>query len=276
MHVVTTYFKVRRVPGSMFIGEGTLRDKEIRAKEYQTCLARNLASPAVSAVHLLVQDEESLADLHQQVIPRLASPLHRMKLRPVLFHQAPKQPLYSDLFDYANEELDKRVVMVCNADIHLPTSPQGPTPPSAFHQRRPFPVDRLVAEIRQPDPRSNQKRVFALTRYESEHTMDAPLIDDYRGSHDAFIFESPLPRSFPPCVAHQQNCYKAENIVIHELRRAGLAVTNPCLDAQLFHLHEADLRQWMPAVDEVRYGRAWPCLLGASDTGNSNAQEEAT
>lgn len=252
MHVVTTYFKVRRVAGSVFIGDDTFRDKEVRAMEYQSCIFRNLASPAVSNVHLIVQDDESMEDLLQSVVPRISSPFQRLKLKTSLYTKAPEQPLYGDLFEYANTVLHNKTVMVCNADIYL-----GKT----------FPIKAVEKQLSTPSKDSKQQ-VFALSRYENEATMFAPLIDDYRGSHDAFAFKSPIPPNFVAGVQHRQNCYKSENIVIHELRKAGLAVTNPCKDAHIFHLHEADLRQWMPSVDEDRYGRAWPCHLDANDTGN--------
>jgi hypothetical protein len=88
----------------------------------------------------------------------------------------------------------------------------------------------------------------------------APLIADYRGSHDAFIFRpGDISDKFLGTVAHPQNAYKSENIVVHELRAsAGLRVRNPCLDARVLHRHRAAVRQWLPPVDEERYGKAEP------------------
>lgn len=133
---------------------------------------------------------------------------------------------------------------------------------------------------------------FALTRYEKEvenshaHSYtnhntsnttfidlatDAPLIHDYRGSHDAFIF-CPSPRSpilkasFLDQVNHRQNCYQAENVVIYELQKAGYLVLNPCVGGnglKLIHCHaeETGVRQWFPSVDPTRYGRAPPMSM---------------
>lgn len=97
----------------------------------------------------------------------------------------------------------------------------------------------------------------------------APLIADYRGSHDAFVLQPPVPQSFLRAVGHKQNCYQAENIVVYELQRCGYTVLNPCLSIGLVHRHEADLRQWFPSVDPSRYGRAAPVTL-------ARAMEKAT
>lgn len=115
---------------------------------------------------------------------------------------------------------------------------------------------------------------LALTRYEVEPEppsspevghlhlpLVAPLIAEYRGSHDAFVLQPPVPESFLRAVQHRQNCYQAENIVVYELERSGFTVLNPCLSIPLVHRHEADLRQWFPSVDPSRYGRAVPMTL---------------
>jgi hypothetical protein len=100
----------------------------------------------------------------------------------------------------------------------------------------------------------------------------APLIDDYRGSHDCFVFR---PRAlsnsaFLRAVDHPQNAYQSENIVIHEIERCGAVgrVINPSKGVfRVAHRHASDVRQWFPPVDAPaadgagtpeRYGKAPP------------------
>lgn len=261
MNVITSFFQVRILQGAVSIGgsgAGSGADAlRIRQEEYIDCIARNAggAGGSVKWLHLMVQDDPSLAALTRDVLPRLP-PEARRRVVPSLAPSAPRQPTYGQLFAYAQRLLPGQLCMVCNADI-------------AVHPT--FDVDkaRALVDLFSTSPGAaaaagGSRRVagrniaLALTRYEDDACTDAPLIDDYRGSHDAFVFRAPLPRAFPSSVDHFQNCYKAENIVIHELQRHGCTVVNPCRTLRIVHRHAADLRQWFPPVDEERYAKAPP------------------
>jgi hypothetical protein len=227
---------------------------------------RNALSPRVARVALLVQDPHSMAQLRAELLPLLRAEAAAAgdaaaarKLVPLLFSRQPRQPHYKDLFEVARQLFSSPVAapgggravapcMVCNADIYVTAT---------FDLAR---VNELLPAA--PDAAAPGSRVaLALTRYESEATLAAPLIDDYRGSHDAFVLRptaAMLPAAFLAAVDHPQNCYKSENIVLHELRRSGAAVLNPCRSVHTFHHHAADVRQWLPPVDEERYAKAEP------------------
>ena len=151
------------------------------------------------------------------------------KLRTVLHPKQPAQPFYSDLFEYANKNITNPhdVAMVCNADIYLSDDFALPA----------------------------HGATCALTRWEAKDV--SPLIENYQGSHDAFLFHPPLPQSFLDAVRHPQNAYKSENIVLHELQKIRV-VKNPCRTVRVYHKHDADFRQWLPSVDEERYARCPP------------------
>jgi hypothetical protein len=279
LHVVTSYFRVRRIPGSVLLSsDPNLSAGVLREAEYAECIARNAASHHVANVHLVAQDAESLAALHRDILGRGTSRVGRTtttatppaalevfrgnkkKIVPTLSDCHPLQPSYAHLFGYCDRMLAGQLCMVCNADIYVPAD-------SGMEH-----VPRLFAAAQQ----RSKRLALALTRYESDGSpsptsavesspqlsggmWDAPLINDYRGSHDAFIFRSPLGKTFCDGVRHPQNCYKAENIVIHELRqRARCEVLNPSRSVRVVHLHTADVRQWLPPADETRYGRAPP------------------
>jgi hypothetical protein len=275
LHVVTSFFRVRRIPGSllMSVDEG-LGQRTQREAEYISCILHNAISPHVAKVHLLVQDPESMEALHRELLraPPSALPAPsfshhllpqsgpcsfadlRKKIVPTLALCHPAQPHYSHLFDYCDRMLHGQLCMVCNADIYVPRASQ------MGH----------VTKLFQCAKRRSVAVALALTRYETDGSdselrgdsnsiWECPLINDYRGSHDAFVFQSPLGRAFASSVQHPQNCYKAENIVIHELEhRAKCLVLNPSRSVRIVHLHHADIRQWLPPVDEQRYGRAVP------------------
>jgi len=57
------------------------------------------------------------------------------------------------------------------------------------------------------------------------------------GSHDAFVFATPVPPSVVVNTNHTQNHLGAENIVLYEFRQANYQVRNPCLRIKAIHLH---------------------------------------
>lgn len=300
MNLVTTYFTVKRIATSHFIGEQSLKHRHLRQLEYVDCLVHNALHPAVESIVLLVEGVEEYAHLFHTLVrpwlpgsaaggvpaapsytfPSIFQRRHLRKLLPLLYSPSPRfnrtglpMPVYADLFHIANQLLPGKLVMICNADVHL----------SHTHFDLEA-VQRCFAE----EGGSRPKAALALTRYEGEGEGEgegddadglarAPLIRNYRGSHDAFVFRAPVLEGVLPGVTHPQNCYQAENIVIHELRSHNYTVLNPCLDLRLIHRHAADVRQWLPSVDPERYGLAPPitiaeCLQQLQARGSSRVE----
>ncbi|CUG88038.1 Hypothetical protein, putative [Bodo saltans] len=288
--LVTSFFSVKRIPGALSLSTCNLENDEdpqtraakaFRQQEYLDCLKYNLASDSVEKLILLVEGRHSFDLLHSEVLSRSATSFgggitdaQRKKLVPMLIH---KQPTYAELFQAATKlsfapqklsgvvDCGRSLWMVCNADIHLPqVAPKENFDVEKLHQLFTRFHD---SQQRLSDGRKQHERlVLAMSRHESESNpggvIDAPLILDYRGSHDAFIFEPPMPQPFLGAVGHPQNCYKSENIVIHALQQQARAlVLNPCLDLKIIHRHAADVRQWLPPVDEERYARVEPTSL---------------
>ncbi|CAG9574160.1 conserved hypothetical protein [Leishmania major strain Friedlin] len=308
MNIVTSYFLVRKLPGTLAMGGDVLEHQNARQREYMECLRLNQQHPGVASIHLIVEGADAYEHLLKHVLcnPHFqnastlttstapASARHRRRhaapIVPVV-RFASGMPLYADFFAYANQLLSHRLTMVCNADVYL--SPehfslsavedlfrQSSTlpPPHAAPCGSCQPSTADLAEREAMRPKSAPKRAnplaLALTRYESDSPLDAPFLFDYRGSHDAFVLVPPVPPSFVRSVAHPQNCYKAENIVLHELQQSGYLTLNPTLGdgVRLVHRHATDLRQWFPPVDESRYGRAQPNTLAQAA---SRIREEA-
>lgn len=283
---------------------------EERQFEYVFSLWKNTLHPDIEAVHLLVEGMDAYQHLCQHIRTSTASSSFTPPADTVLSWTAEQQrkilpmlrfgpaPTYKDLFQYAAQILPQKIVLVCNADVYLspfsslstsfssslthsPTKEPSLTPPQrgascrlTGEKENPEIVFSFLFEENVPPPVA-----FALTRYEEEIggpfspdlSHAAPLIQDYRGSHDGFLLQpsSRSPLSVTPFlqrVEHRQNCYQAENIVIYELQQAGYAVLNPCLGnngIRLIHCHEEEtgVRQWFPSVDPTRYGRARPMCM---------------
>ena len=84
--------------------------------------------------------------------------------------------------------------------------------------------------------------IFALTRH--EHDLSKPLIDKRYGSHDAFIFNSPLDKKILVNLHHIQNVAGSDDSVVNNLVDNGYSLYNPCFQIKIVHLHKSELRTY--------------------------------
>lgn len=188
-----------------------------RNQELEESLRKNLCSPLVSGIHLFVDDARALEKVRCMISEGCDG--HKITVIGVQ-----KQPKYSDLFLYACQSLQGKVVMITNSDIYLAECDLG--------------VLRGISD-----------NVFALTRY--EHDFSSPLIEVVKqerwGSHDAFLFQSPLKKlalkDFIPKISHYQNRWGSEDIVIQVLLEYGYQIYNPCYEIKIVHLHASGLHE---------------------------------
>ena len=183
-----------------------------RKQELLTCLNNNLKQPFINKIHLFLDNEECIEELRE----KFTDNENRDKIQVCSIG---KQPLYSDLFMYCNK-LPNKICMITNSDIWLKTI------------TRPGILGYL---------KSNEKKcVFALTRH--EHDLTSPLIDDYEGSHDSFIFIAPIDRKLLKHINHKQNIWGSENVLMYELKRCEYKLYNPCKQIIIVHEHESEIR----------------------------------
>jgi len=174
-----------------------------RENELKKTLNNNAINPIVKKIHLFLdkkEDEDYIKTLDRKI---------QSKIKVI---DTGKQPLYSDLFKYANR-LPNEICMICNGDIWV------------YTREIPFFLKAL-----------NNNFVFALTRYEIDGK--SPHIEEYRGSHDAFIFKSQLNPLLQKMVKHKQNIWGSENVVIDSLLYLKYNVKNPCLQFKIIHEHD--------------------------------------
>ena len=204
----------------------------LRQTEYTEVLSKNLAHPEVSQIHLLYESEQT----HRYIAGlNLTDPCGKLHYSP-LGHRMK----YRDAFEYGNGAAFRgKMVMIMNADIYLG---QG--------------FD-LIAD---PDLTNT---VFALTRHEQnpgpawEGKCGLDLCEHYRNakggylSHDAFLFLSPIRPEFPPRVDFLPNLMGAENVVVHELKKLGYRLANPCKTLWTYHHHCSNVRPDLTKVVAV-------------------------
>ena len=192
---------------SFYILDEDNESKKKRNIELVNSLVNNINCPFIKKIHLFVDDEKSLHRIH--LIPE-----HREKL---FIIKIQKQPLYSELFEYAIDNLQNEICMIANSDIYL------------------YECDMNCLN-------NINNNIFALTRYEDD--LSSYFIDsNCGGTHDAFIFKSPLNKNILDSIKHYQNIWGSENSVITSLIDNGnYKIYNPCYQIRIVHLHSSGYR----------------------------------
>ncbi len=177
-----------------------------RNNELREALNKNIQNNFVEKIHLFVDDEEA----KEYILSLNSEKINIIRIG--------AKPTYSELFDYAEVNLKDKICMVTNSDIYL------------------YEFDmKLINKL------DDCNTIFCLTRY--EYDLSCPLIKKYTGSHDSFIFKSPLTRTFIDKINHYQHNWGSENVLMYELKNAGIKIHNPCHQIKIVHLHASDLRE---------------------------------
>lgn len=203
-----------------------------RSKELEQALMNNLSSPFVEKIHLFVDDNDALIRLNE-----LANS------DKIVIIEIGKKPKYSDFFNYIVNNVKDEICMIANADIFLYET-----------------NDKLIENLKE------NKIAYALTRY--EYDMTHPLMNDYHGSHDAYIFNS---KFIDGTIINEdthfyQNFPGIESHIIKALCDNGFKVYNPCKQIKIVHLHQTELRRhggWIglhPYGDENYFRNSCWCI----------------
>lgn len=206
-------------------------DKNIlRNKELRDSLLKNMAFPLVKKIHLFIDDNLSKKALD------IITDKNPNKNKIVIISIG-KKPMYSDLFEYAINKCKNEICMVTNSDIYL-----------------------LKCEKVLLDKLLNNNWIYALTRH--EHNLTCPLINKYLGSHDSFLFKSPIDAKIVNNIKHFQHIWGSEAVVIDELFKLKYQVFNPCKQIMIVHLHSSQLREkGRPWIKKGLVARSPPIIL---------------
>ena len=100
--------------------------------------------------------------------------------------------------------------------------------------------------------------VFAMTRY--EHDFSCLQIHRFYGSHDSFIFKSPVNIDIDS-IQHNQNVLGSENVVCYELRKNNVTIHNPCYQIIIVHLHVSAVRNPRSRINQSRSSWCRPNII---------------
>lgn len=190
--------------------------KRQRQKEHDDCFKHNVALPFIKKHHVFLEKEEDGA-----YYTALAGE-HSDKL---VFNNLGKQAHYGDYLLYSTVKIPAgEVICIMNGDLFIDTGFEMPVIKKYLHGNA----------------------AFGLTRHEYtdvSHSVcnrqTCGLIYNYMGSHDTFLFRTPLLPSIDYSkLDFRQNLYGAENVMHNILAAAGYRFTNPCLQLRTFHNHK--------------------------------------
>jgi len=193
--------------------------RKFRQWEINQCLLFNMTNPIIHKIHVLLENEDNL-EYYELLIDE-----HPNKNK-VSFTVYGKQPTYAEILKFIDTTIPGgTTVCIQNSDIYI-----GAVSPE-------FLKESVTSNV-----------VVTLTRHEETdpenpdiHLCDektCPLIYDYMGSHDTFIFQTPVPKDFPyDRVNINQNLYGAEAVFLKAWVDTGKRLFNPCFDISIYHKH---------------------------------------
>jgi hypothetical protein len=196
--------------------EPNLQGKQYRQYELNQCLIRNTQNSVFTKIHLIVE-KESDEEYYRSIINEFPE-----KEKCVYFVFG-RQPKYSELVRYVATSIeDNKIVCIMNSDIFM-----GSTS-----------IDFIRSEI-------DTHTMISLTRHEftdEQHSIcnvdTCHLIYKYHGSHDAFIFTTPVLSNYPyESVDIPQNVGGSEAIFMKSWVDSGKSLKNLCFDIPIFHMH---------------------------------------
>jgi hypothetical protein len=179
--------------------------------ELQNCLKNNMNNQLIKKIHLFLDDKDAL-DLAKNIDDEYNKDNNKL-----IVIKIGAQPYYSELFEYCIDHLKDEICMISNSDIFL------------------YKCDLDCLN-------KLNDNIFALSRY--EHDLTSPIISNGWGSHDAFIFKSPLVKDFLPHINHIQNIAGSDDSIVNNLVDNGYKLFNPAFQIIIVHLHKSNLRTY--------------------------------
>lgn len=217
-----------------YISTFYISDFDKRQEELETVLLKNIANLAFDTLHYFVDNDMALNRLTFLIKGNINA--QKVKIAGI------KKARYSDLFGYACNIIGE-ICVITNSDIYFHAMPKN-----------------IIQHVS-----INSNYIYALTRH--RYDFSKPLIDNYAGSHDAFIFLSPINRQLLSKITHFQFFLGAENIVIYELERLGYKLYNPCLNIIIVHMHRINCRSTKNniRINIKRSSMVAPSAIGIDD-----------
>lgn len=204
---------------------------DTRQTEIEFALMQNLNKNYVKNIHLFIENKD--------LVKFKTSTFY--KNNKIIIVNFEGQPTYPVLFNYSSN-LNNEYCCICNSDIEL-----------------------NIENIKIVEHLKNNKLIYFITRH--EHDMSCPLIDNFGGSHDAFIFHSDtmkknLNNINTNFINYIQNTSGIEALLtIYFIEQLNYKILNPCYQIVLLHHHKSQVRLWNTGNQTIPVGYTHPIPL---------------
>lgn len=196
---------------SFYISKYSSNLDNLRSKELEACIINNVKSPFVQKLHLFIDDDDAL-----NRVKELTNNSDK-----IVIISVGMKPKYNDFFNYIINNLNDEICMITNSDIYL-----------------------FECDINLIDKLKNEKICYTLSRH--EYDMSHPLIDNYCGSHDSYLFNSKFinEKFINNHTDFYQNLPGIESHIVKNFCDFEFKVFNPCKQIKIVHLHKTKLRKY--------------------------------
>ncbi len=204
-----------------------------RKQELVSVLHMNVINNAVTHIHL-IQNSKNCTIFNDIEIDK-EFPIDLLKEKLIIYYNENidfnnQRLTINQAFSYANHFVTHGYAVFINLDIFL---------------------DRSLSILKHR-PLLDRKTILYLSRYEvdpSITTLGLQCSEKYYvGSHDALIFQPPLPNDFSKKFPHEIGTWHIEVKITYELLQANYIVRNTCKSIRVWHLHSSQIRhQLMPS-----------------------------
>lgn len=190
-----------------------------RMNEIDYTLASNLQKPFINKIHLFISSKDYDNFINSAYV-------NNINYNKFIFKIFEVQPTYKDLFLYCSS-FEKTIFCICNSDIEF------------FINEENY---KLIDNL------NDGNLSYFLTRH--EYNGVCPLINNFGGSHDAFIFNSNILKNAIEgkdltYINYIQNTPGIEALLtIFFIEKLGFKLLNPCHQIKLIHHHRSNVRLW--------------------------------
>ena len=202
-----------------------------RQEELITTLKKNLSKQFIHKIHLYITENDYKKFKESDFINNNNYNKINILIRNY-------QPTYPELFKLAST-FDNKIICICNSDIE-------------------FDIPNIAILLLLENV-SVDNLCYFLTRHESDNHH--PLIDNFGGSHDAFIFKSNILKDKEiSYIDYIQNTPGIEALLtIYFIETLNYKILNPCFEIKLIHHHKSSYRTYNP---HKPIGHTFPRPLG--------------
>jgi hypothetical protein len=196
---------------SFYISNTNNHNDSDRNNEIFNALIKNIENTSVKTIHLFLDDENAYNKIQTLSDNIFFDKINICGIKPKAKH--------SDYFNYTVTNLKHEICMITNSDIYI-------------HEIN----ENLLLNIK------NDKIAYALSRYEWD--MTSPQINNYLGSHDAYIFNPSYINNSCELIDYHPNIPGIETHIIKFFIENNYKVYNPCYQIKIIHLHMSNVRNY--------------------------------